>query len=267
MVQNANTPQARLARAIATGASPRLIANLQKQVWVAPVATPVDTSWAPIVPNDGTANFEQWWAGYSDASKKVYDMETARTLDTYDTRQKQLQTQADRNRADYATYTGTAQAQMNRQLWNSSKEFARKLAAAGSAYGQRGILRSGLANSDTGDMTKWYVDDTTYFKTESQRQLEAGQLGYDRNYADIGTSEADLAKSRGNYTGDRWAGRAILDDTLTRAGDTAFNTNQSQQWATEQARLREQAKNSAAWITSTPSLRTWRVGGKYSTNF
>lgn len=39
---------------------------------------------------------------------------------------------------------------------------------------------------------------------------------------------------------------------------------QTQQWAAEQDRLRQEAKNQAAGVTKAPSLRTWRKGGIYT---
>lgn len=119
------------------------------------------------------ANFEQGWQSYIDASKKVYDIETTRTIDTYDQQQKQYQIQESRNREDYARYTSDQQSATNKQLASSSKDFARKLSSASNAYGQRGLLRSGIAKSQLGNASTEFVDDQTYFKTQSQRNLEA----------------------------------------------------------------------------------------------
>lgn len=90
-------------------------------------------------------NFEQGWQSYVNASKSVYDMETSRTLDTYNQQQQAYDLQQARNREDYARYTSDQQTATNRQLASSSKDFSRKLSAASNAYGQRGILRSGIA--------------------------------------------------------------------------------------------------------------------------
>ena len=191
-------------------------------------------------------------------------METTRALDTYNQQQKQYDLQQSRNREDYARYTSDQQSATNKQLASSSKDFARKLSSAGNAYGQRGLLRSGIAKSQLGDATSGFVDDQKYFKTQSQRQLEAGQLGYDRQYADITTAEDNLATKKGQYAGDREVGKTILENTLQYQGDTQYNTQQSQQWATEQDRLRQEAKNKAAGVTTAPALRTWRKGGIYT---
>lgn len=190
-------------------------------------------------------NFEQGWQSYINASKSVYDMETSRTLDTYDQQQKQYDLQQSRNREDYARYTSDQQTANNRQLASSSKDFSRKLSAASNAYGQRGILRSGISKQSTGEATGDFVDAQTYFKTQSQRQLEAGQMGYDRQYADITTAENQLGTKKGQYETDRNAGKAILENTLQYQGDTQYNQQQTQKWATEQDRLRQEATNKA----------------------
>lgn len=148
-------------------------------------------------------NFEQGWQSYINASKNVYDIETTRTLDTYNQQQQAYDLQQARNREDYARYTSDQQTATNRQLASSSKDFARKLSAAANAYGQRGLLRSGIAKSQLGDASSTFQDEQTYFKTQSQRQLEAGQQGYDRQYADITTAENNLATKKGQYVGDR----------------------------------------------------------------
>lgn len=118
-------------------------------------------------------NFEQGWKSYIDASKGVYDIETTRTLDTYNQQQEQYKIQSARNREDYARYTSDQQSATNKQLASSSKDFARKLSAASNAYGQRGLLRSGIAKQQVGEATTDFADEQTYFKTQSQRNLEA----------------------------------------------------------------------------------------------
>lgn len=151
------------------------------------------------------SNFEQGWKSYIDASKQVYDIETTRTLDTYNQQQQAYDLQQARNREDYARYTSDQQSATNRQLASSSKDFARKLSSAANAYGQRGLLRSGIAKSQLGDASSTFQDEQTYFKTQSQRQIEAGQKGYDRQYADITTAENNLATKKGQYETDRGA--------------------------------------------------------------
>lgn len=231
-------------------------------------SNPTNTGGTTSVPSSSLTtdqnNFETGWQGYIDASKKVYDIETTRTLDTYNQQQKAYELQASRNREDYTRYTSDQQSATNKQLASSSKDFARKLSAASNAYGQRGLLRSGIAKSQLGDATSGFVDEQTYFKTQSQRQLESGQQGYNRQLSDINTAENNLATKKTQYAGDRDVGKNILENTLQYQGDTQYNTMQAQQWATEQDRLRQEAKNKAAGVTTAPSLRTWRKGGIYT---
>lgn len=229
---------------------------------------PTNTGGTTSVPSSSLTNdqnnFETGWQSYINASKGAYDIETSRAIDQYTQQQQAYDLQQTRNREDYARYTSDQQSATNKQLASSSKDFARKLSAAGNAYGQRGLLRSGIAKSQLGDATNTFGDEQTYFKTQSQRQLEAGQLGYDRQYADITTAENNLATKKSQYAGDREVGKTILENTLQYQGDTQYNTQQSQQWATEQDRLRQEAKNKAAGVTTAPALRTWRRGGIYT---
>lgn len=265
-----NSAQSRLDRLIAEWGSPVAIANLQKQLWISvnpnqnsTVTTPTAQNQPSTLTADQQA-FEEGWKGYSDASKGVYDIETTRTIDTYDQQRKANDLVAARNREDYARYTSDAQTSTNRQLASSSKEFSRKLASAAQAYGQRGLLRSGIAKRQIWEATGDFSGDQTYFKTQAQRQLEAGQQQYDRNYADTQTAQGNLATKKSQYETDRNAGRQILDTQLQYEWDTQYNQQKTNQWTTEQEKLRQDAKNRAAWITSTPTLRTWRVRGNYT---
>lgn len=153
---------------------------------------------------------------------------------------------------------------MNRQLGQSSKEFSRKLAAASNAYGQRGILRSGFAKSQLGEATTDFQDSQTYFKTQTQRQIEAQQQGYNRQYEDIGSNITNLQKQRQQYQGDRDVGRQILDTQLQYQGDTQFNTLQTSQYQTNQALLAQEARNNRYGVQSNASKRMWRIGGSYT---
>lgn len=141
------------------------------------VSNPTSTGGTTSVPDTSLTtdqnNFEQGWQSYIDASKKVYDIDTTRTLDTYNEQQKAYDLQQSRNREDYARYTSDQQSATNKQLASSSKDFARKLSSASNAYGQRGLLRSGIAKSQLGDASSGFVDEQKYFKTQSLRQLEA----------------------------------------------------------------------------------------------
>lgn len=260
-----NSLQARLDRAIASGGSKVLIANLQKQLGI--------SGGSSTVPTGGTTtggyttdqqNFENGWQAYTGAQKSVYDLETSRGIEQYDLKQQEYQKQIARNREDYARYTSDAQTQMNRQLGQSSKEFSRKLASASNAYGQRGILRSGFAKSQLGEAATDFQDSQTYFKTQTQRQIEAQQQGYDRQYSDISTNAANLAKQKEQYQGDRNVGKQVLDTQLQYQGDTQYNTLQTSQYQTNQALLAQEARNNRYGVQSNASKRTWRIGGSYT---
>ena len=199
-----------------------------------------------------------------EAAGQVFDIDTQRMLAKYDIQKQNYQTQADRNRQDYERYTSDQHTQTNRQLANTSKDFSRKLAAASSAYGQRGILRSGITTQKMGEATQDYNDQQTFFKTQSQRQLEEGKLKYGQQLEDIGRAQSQLETERGQYAGDRSVGIEILKTELQYQGDTQYNKLQTEMWATEQQRLGQQAKNQVMGTTKAPSLRTWRVGGKYT---
>lgn len=194
----------------------------------------------------------------------MYDIETTRGIEQYDLKQQEYQKQITRNREDYARYTSDAQTQMNRQLGQSSKEFSRKLASASNAYGQRGILRSGFAKSQLGEAATDFQDSQTYFKTQTQRQIEAQQQGYDRQYSDISTNATNLQKQKEQYQGDRNVGKQVLDTQLQYQGDTQFNALQTSQYQTNQALLAQEARNNRYGVQSNASKRTWRIGGSYT---
>jgi hypothetical protein len=264
-----NTLQARLDRAKAEGGNKVLIANLEKQLGISPSqAAPVAASQAPTDPygnlTGDQAQFEKGWDAYTKAQQGVLDIETQRGIQQYDQKLSDQQLQASRNREDYAKYTGDQQSQMNKQLGNSSKDFARKLAAASSAYGQRGILRSGIAKQQIGDATTDFVDNQTYFKTQSQRQMEAGQKQYDRQYADNQTDTGRIQTAKKQYTDDREVAKQVLDTKMKYDGDTQYNQFQTQQWATQQTENSQAVTRMRTGTTANPSLRTWRVGGNYT---
>lgn len=261
-----NSLQARLDRAIANGGSKVLIANLQKQLGISGGSSSSTNIWGSDTSGYTTdqQNFENGWQAYTGAQKWVYDLETSRGIEQYDLKQQEYQKQQARNREDYARYTSDAQTQMNRQLGQSSKEFSRKLAAAWNAYWQRGILRSGFAKSQLGEAATDFQDSQTYFKTQTQRQIEAQQQGYNRQYEDIGANVANLQKQRQQYQGDRDVGKQILDTQLQYQGDTQFNTLQTSQYQTNQALLAQEARNNRYGVQSNASKRMWRIGGSYT---
>ena len=153
---------------------------------------------------------------------------------------------------------------MNRSLASNSKEFSRKLTAATNAYGQRGILRAGFAKSQIGEATKDFQEWQTYFKTQSQRQIQDTQQGYDRQYEDITSARNDLSKTINQYESNRVVGKEVLNTGLQYQGDSTFNTLETAQYQTNQALLAQEARNNRYGVQSNASKRMWRIWGKYT---
>lgn len=191
-------------------------------------------------------------------------METSRSIASYDLQKQQLDTQASRNREDYARYTSQAQTQTNRQLALNNSSFARKLSSAANAYGQRGLLRGGIGKQQMGEATRQYSDEQVYYKTQAQKALEAQQQSYDRAYQDNTNAQSTLGVQRANYESDRSVGKVILDKTLQYAGDSIFNNLQTDKYQNDQAILASQAKAAINGRKATPTRRVWRTNGTYS---
>lgn len=261
-----NSDQARYERAVQSG-NTVLANNLAKKLGISTSGGSSTTGGGATTQNNvnpDITNFEAGWGAYTKAKTDVYDIQTGRDIAKYQQWREDYQKSLQRNREDYAKYTSEAQSQMNRQLSQNSKEFARTLAKAASGFGQRGILRGGIATSQIGDATTWFVDNQTYFKTQSQRQIADQQQAYDRQYADTTTSMNRLENEKSIYASDRQVWRQVLQNDMQYQGDSLYNASQAEQWQTQQTVLRQAAKNQLYGVQSNPTKRTWRLGGAYS---
>lgn len=263
-----NSDQARYERAKASG-NKVLENNLAKKLGISTnTSTPTESTNTNTDPYANlTADqkeFDTGWNQYTEAQKAAMDIETSRWVQQYTQQMDDIRKTMDRNRADYARYTSDAQTQMNRQLALNNKDFARKLANAASAYGQRGILRSWVAKNQLGEVTNDFADNQTYFKTQSQRQITDNQAKYDQQYADLSTDAGRIDTGKMQYMDDRNIAKQVLDTQMKYQGDTMYNQFQAQQWATQQEANRQAVTRQRTGTATDPSLRTWRIGGNYT---
>lgn len=78
----------------------------------------------------------------------------------------------ERNRADYAQFTGREQSDTARSIALNNAGFAKSLSAATQAYGRRGILNAGIQKAGIADAQGSFGENQAYFKTMSQRRLQ-----------------------------------------------------------------------------------------------
>jgi hypothetical protein len=129
---------------------------------------------------------------YVDAVRAGEQRTTSVGMEKFGRRQGALDLGLKRNREDYEKYTGRQQADYNRNLAASDKNFAKKLQAAASGYGVRGLLNSGLFRDNSSEMVSDQADVVGTYKLNFDRQKADLDTGMTRTEQDYATSTKEL---------------------------------------------------------------------------
>jgi len=207
--------------------------------------------------------------------------EYSNTMTQYDWQKDKLNTDISRSREDYQKYVSRTGDETTRQLMMNNKDFASKLSAATSAYGQRGIMRSGLANIQTASNTGDFNTSNTYYKIGQQNKLNDAATGMSRNEADYttGVNQNNVNRAnttdkyntlqgrnttdKANYASDRAVGASILMNDLQSKGDSLYNSTVTASMDTTRKKAEQDAINKLYGIQPSETRVPYRLGGKY----
>ena len=211
----------------------------------APSPTPAGSSGSPGAPGVPNApvldteaqTFKTWYNAYIQAQKWAYDIATQRQNQQYGYQSEDAQKSIQRNREDYARFTGQEIKDTSRQLALNNTDFARSLSNATRAYGQRGILHAWIQTASLGEWVGQFWASQDYFKTLSQRRLENTGANMNRAESDYSTNMSRLETTKNQYAQDRSAGSQAMVAGLQQQGNTMYGQNQLQsvQLAQQQA--------------------------------
>lgn len=244
--------------------------------------------------------FDKTWNAYIEAQKQVYGIETAQGLQKYqrageDLTASNYKTQLgfdwqgeDLNRrnaqdlADYQKFTGREQVDFNRQLATRNKDFSNALTNAANAYGQKGILRSGVAAKKSAEAVSDFSGDTAYLKLQEQNKMEDAatamartneqynlstqRLGTQRDMAsqDYATQTKRLGEDKNFFESAQSAKVAAGIGQLQTQGDTIYNQGILQKYQLEQEQNKQAALDKLYGRTPQPTRIRFRSGGQYS---
>ena len=314
-----NSPQGRLRILQANGMGDSIAArNLMKQIGTQPVSPTLSVNqarYAENVANTQVRNaqratdaynnsddviFNKTWNAYIQAQKDAYGIETARGLEKYGQQRQDLTTsynkalqgydyqsqdtqrQNARDLADYHTFTGQEQKEFNRNLALRDKNFGSAMSNASNAYGQRGILRSGVALKKSAESMSTFSEDTTHFKLQEQQKLDTAALAmnrvaedYNTNMGRIGTNKqqtTDLYNTQlgrigtdtANFQTDQSARTAIGVNALQAQGDQLYNQASLAKYQLTREQNMQNAQDKLYGTTTQPIRFKLRSGGTYS---
>jgi len=251
---------------------------------------------------DYEKNFNKNADAYLEAQRQVYWLETERWLDQfwrqltdlgtskdravqwYDWQGQDLASQNARDIADYQKFTSREQAEFNRNLATRSKDFSSALSSAASAYGQKGILRSGVAVKLQWEQAQKYNDDTQYLRLQEQNKLEDADLAMDRANENYQTQTGRLGTQKGqtledyttktgrlneditNYKGDQAAKTEAWIGALQTNLDSIYNQGLLTTYQLESEQNKQAAVDKIYGRTSQPVRLRLRSGGTYTSS-
>lgn len=200
----------------------------------------------------------------------------------YDYRSHDIQRQNARDFADYQTFTGQEQKEYNRNLALRNKDFGSAMSNASNAYGQRGILRSGVALKKSAESMSAFSEDTTHFKLQEQQKMDTAALAMNRVQEDYATNTGRLGTQKqqttdqyntqlarigtdtANFRTDQSAKTAIGVNALQAQGDQLYNQTALLKYQLEQENNQANAQNKLYGNTAQPVRFKLRSGGTYS---